>query len=51
MWKKHVHFNHLLKMVNNFEQERGHELGVKETQKKKRDPRINNLNVDEETNL
>jgi hypothetical protein len=51
MWKKHAHLNHLLEMVSKFEQEKGHELGVKRTRKKKRDPPINNLNVDEDINL
>jgi hypothetical protein len=44
-------FDHLPKVVNKFKQERGHELEVKRTQKKKKDPPINNLRVDEDINL
>jgi hypothetical protein len=40
---KLVHLDHLPKMVNKFKQEKGHELGVKRTRKKKRDPPTNNL--------
>lgn len=29
VWMKPIHLNHLPKMVNKFEQERGHELGIK----------------------
>lgn len=42
-----THFDHLLDMVNKFEQERGHELGVK---KEKKDPPTNGLNVDDGIN-
>ncbi len=31
VWMKLTHLNHLLKMVNKFEQEWGRELGVKRT--------------------
>jgi hypothetical protein len=34
VWMKHVYLDHWPKMVNKFEQERGHELGVKRIQKK-----------------
>ncbi len=47
---KLVHLDHLFKMVNKFEQEQGHELGLKRTQKKKKDPLVNGLNVDEGVN-
>jgi len=33
MWMKSTHLDHLLEMVNKFEQERGHKLGVKKTQR------------------
>jgi hypothetical protein len=36
MWMKTVHLDHLLDMVVKFEQEKGHELRVKRTQKKKK---------------
>jgi hypothetical protein len=48
---KPTHLDHLLDMVNKFKQERGHELGMKKTQKKKKDPFANGLNVDEDINL
>ncbi len=51
MWMKLAHLDHLPKMVNKFEHEKGHELGVKRTMKKKRDPPTNNLSVDEDINL
>jgi hypothetical protein len=35
IWMKLVQLDHLLEMVNKFEQERGHELVVKKTWKKK----------------
>jgi len=38
-------------MVNKFEKENGHKLGVKRTRKKKRDPPVNGLIVDESINL
>ncbi len=44
---KLVHLDHLQKMVNKFEQDRGHELGMKRTLKKK-DPPTSGLNVDED---
>ncbi len=44
---KLVHLDHLLEIVNKFEQEQGHEFGVKRAQKKKKDPPMNGLNVDE----
>ncbi len=36
VWMKLVHLDHLLDMVVKFEQEKGHELKVKRTQKKKK---------------
>jgi hypothetical protein len=36
IWVKPSHLDHWLDMVIKFEQERGHELGVKRTRKKKR---------------
>ncbi len=33
MWMKTIHLDHLSKMVNKFEQEKGHKLGVKRTQR------------------
>jgi hypothetical protein len=38
-------------MVNKFEKEQGHKLGVKKIQKKKRNPLASGLNVDEDINL
>jgi hypothetical protein len=43
--------DHLPKMVNKFEHEKGHELGVKRTWKKKKDPLTSNLFVDEDIHL
>ncbi len=51
IWMKLAHLNHLPKMENKFEQEWGHELGVKRTQKQKKDPFTNSLSVDEDINL
>ncbi len=51
MGMKLVHLDHLPQMVNKFEQENGHKLGVKRTRKKKKDPPINGLIVDESINL
>jgi hypothetical protein len=51
IYMKPTHLEHLQKMVNKFEQERGHELGVKSTWKKKKDPPANGLNVDEDINF
>ncbi len=48
---KLANLNHLPKIVNKFEQGRGHKLGMKKTQKKKRDPPISSLSVDEDINL
>jgi hypothetical protein len=36
MWMKPTHLDHLLGMVANFEQEKGHKFGVKRTWKKKK---------------
>jgi hypothetical protein len=47
---KPTHVDHLPDMVNKFKQERGHELGMKRTWKKK-DPTANGLSVDEDINL
>jgi len=33
MWMKPTHLDHFLEMVNKFEQEKGHKLGVKRTQR------------------
>jgi hypothetical protein len=48
---QHVHMDHLLDMVNKFEQERGHELEMKRTWKKKRVPHANGHSVDEDINF
>jgi hypothetical protein len=45
------HLDHLPEMVNKFEQEWGHELGVKKTWKKKRNPLASGLGVDEDINV
>jgi hypothetical protein len=36
VWMKLAHLDHLPKMVNKFEQEKCHKLGVKRTRKKKK---------------
>ncbi len=36
VWMELVLLDHLLDMVSKFEQDRGHELGMKKTQKKKK---------------
>jgi hypothetical protein len=41
MWMKLAFLDHLPKMVNKFDQERGHELGVQKTWKKKKEPTYN----------
>ncbi len=51
VWMKLANLNHLPKIVNKFEQGRGHKLGMKKTQKKKRDPPTSSLSVDEDINL
>jgi len=51
VWKKLVHLDHFPKMVNKFEQEQGHELGVRKNWKKKKDPLVRGLNIDEDTNF
>ncbi len=38
-----VQLGHLLEMVNKFEQERGHELGMKKIRKKKNKPTCKQL--------
>jgi hypothetical protein len=48
---QHVHMDHLLDMVNKFEQENGHKLEMKKTWKKKNDPLANGHNVDEDINF
>lgn len=48
---KLAHLDHLPKIVNKFEQERGHELGVKKTRKKKKNPPTSSLHVNEDINL
>jgi len=48
---KHANLDHLPKIVNKFEYERGHELGVKKIQKKNKDPIASSLSVDEDINL
>jgi hypothetical protein len=35
VWMKLAHLDHLSNMVSKFEQDRGHELGMKKTRKKK----------------
>ncbi len=45
---KLAHLDHLQAMVNKYEQERGHKLGVKKTLKKKKDPLTSGLNVEED---
>ncbi len=47
---KLAHLDHLPEMANKFEQEWGHKLAVKRTQKKKKDPLTSGLNVDEDIN-
>jgi len=37
---KLAHLDHLPEMVNKFEQEKGHKLGVKRTTKKKKNPHL-----------
>lgn len=51
VWMKPNHLDHLSEMVNKFEQEWGHELGVKKTSKKKRNPFASGLGVDEDINV
>ncbi len=51
VWMKHANLDHLPKIVNKFEYERGHELGVKKIQKKNKDPIASSLSVDEDINL
>ncbi len=51
VWMKFDHLDHFPKMVNKFEQERGHKLKMKIVQKKKKNPPANGLNVDEGINL
>ncbi len=51
IWMKFAHLDDLPKMAKKFEQEQGHELGVKRIQKKKEDPHTSNQNVDEDINL
>ncbi len=48
---KHAHLYHLLEMVNKFEHEQGHELGVKRIRKKQKDPLASGLNVDKDINF
>ncbi len=36
LWMKLTHYDHLLNMVANFEQKKGHKFGVKRTKKKKK---------------
>jgi hypothetical protein len=48
---KPVHLDHLPKMVNKFEHERGHEFGMKKIWKEKKNRLTNGLNVDEDINL
>jgi hypothetical protein len=50
IWMKLAHLDHLPEMANKFEQEWGHKLAVKRTQKKKKDPLTSGLNVDEDIN-
>jgi hypothetical protein len=48
---KLAHVDHLLEMVNKFEQEWGHELGMKKIRKKKKNPPTSGLRVDEDINV
>ncbi len=47
---KFVHLDHLSKMVNKFEQERGHKLIMKRHLKGKKNPPTNSLSDDEGMN-
>jgi hypothetical protein len=47
VWIKLAHVDHKLDMVAKFEQEKGHELGIKKFWKKKNNPPTIGLNVDE----
>jgi hypothetical protein len=51
VWMKLTHLNHLLKMVNKFEQEWGRELGVKRTWKNKKIPPATGRSFDEDINI
>jgi hypothetical protein len=51
IWMKPTNPDHVPKIVNKFEQERGHKLRVKNVQKKKKDPHASGLNVNENINL
>jgi len=51
VWMKLAHVDHLLEMVNKFEQEWGLELGMKKIRKKKRNPPASSLSVDEDINV
>jgi hypothetical protein len=50
-WMKPTHLDHLPEMVNTFEQEWGHELGVKKTWKGKKNPLASGLSVDEDIDV
>jgi hypothetical protein len=49
MWMKHVHLDHLPKLVNKFEQDMN--LEWRGLGRKNKDPSVNGLNVDEDINL
>jgi hypothetical protein len=48
---KPVRLDCLLEIVNKFEQEWGHKLGMKRTWKKKKDPFASGLTIDGDINL
>ncbi len=45
-----LHLDQFLEMANKFEQDKGHELGVKRIWKKKKDSPTNGVSVDEGVN-
>ncbi len=51
VWMNPAHLDHLLEMVNKLEQKRDHELGMKKTQQKNKNPPISGRNVNENMNL
>ncbi len=48
---KPTNLDHVPKIVNKFEQERGHKLRMKNIRKKKKNPHVSGLNVDENINF
>ncbi len=51
VWMKPTNLDHVPKIVNKFEQERGHKLRMKNIRKKKKNPHVSGLNVDENINF